>query len=433
MRQMFLWQIGVADGGYREFALAGRHTEYLRLFPDDVQFRVGQSDPGRNWSYIHPGPADAWAGSRQHPFRILFPLNEVPEGVCRFTLHLVNTHHSVPPLLEVRINDHYSCRFRLPAGGNDASLTDPNAGRKHTLSFLFSRSHLQAGENVITLTVLEGSWLLYDALALEAGLALPETPILTDLSAETTMLFRRVNGDLKQAVRVRLNNTGLEGEVEAEQLPGGCREWYTTHSFVALSDGRCTALLATPHAPLVTFNDFFKGLWRGKLEALNGWVFAYVFNNYWDTNYKASQGGDLVFGFSLNLLEGDFDPAVATHFGWERLAEMSDPRRPAYGQARQANVQTRLPAPPAQSLLQVSSPEDVVMVGGVTWEDDRLLVRLYNTGRKHTRARLVCGRWTPREAWQADLAGRLQKKLPLHHAGVDVAVPGRRVITLAIR
>ncbi|MGC8785436.1 MAG: polysaccharide lyase family protein, partial [Armatimonadota bacterium] len=215
MKQAFLWQIGVADGDYREFALAGRHTEYLRLFPDDVQFRVGQSDPGRNWSYIHPGPADVWAGSRQHPFRILFPLNEVPEGVCRFTLHLVNTHYSVPPLLEVRINDHYSCRFRLPAGGNDASLTDPNAGRKHTLSFLFSRSHLQAGENVITLTVLEGSWLLYDALTLEAGLALPERPMLTDLSAETTMLFRRVNGDLKQAVRVRLNNTGLEGEVEA--------------------------------------------------------------------------------------------------------------------------------------------------------------------------------------------------------------------------
>ncbi|GBC95981.1 hypothetical protein HRbin16_01781 [bacterium HR16] len=1129
MKQTFLWQIGVADGDYREFALSGRHTEYLRLFPDDVQFRVGQSDPGRNWSYIHPGPADIWAGSRQHPFRILFPLNEVPEGVCRFTLHLVNTHYSVPPLLEVRINDRYSCRFRLPAGGNDASLTDPKAGRRYTLSFLFSRNHLQVGENVITLTVLEGSWLLYDALALEAGLTLPELPNVTDLTAETTMLFRRVSGDLKQAVRVRLNNTGLEGEVEAgvegignstqritlkpgenafyllipplerpqklrlflrtagkewntefegrperqwkvfvapsshtdigytdwqervfqrhnentllacrvcdenphfkwnlevayqaflfrqkyplvfrqklapriregriglqglylnmltglcsgeemvrvvtraqtlarscglgavqaanltdvptsvgtlpmflaqagvryfaeavnlyhapvfshadprlaqspfwwegldgsrvlailtnsygyvrrlsltgtleeveaqilpylrefagrdypcdavyayggffdnepldpryaeviaqwnsrweypqivlctvdeffryvekgfskrlpvfrgdfgvywedgaastahetalvrwakrkletaeqwlalanlhlpahtfpigdihnaweeviffdehtwgawcsvsepeseqtkhqwefkaayarraaekaeslerraqqrlcslaqtrttappssaqvvvvwnefswhrdiaaevtlsdatrpwrireartgrllpvqrrgnrllflaeqvppvgyasfllepgeppsaspllrrggdewtwegaglrlrfdpgtgavvslrrgssgkewvntqsgyglnqflyvlggegtrlmhphlaeprfevfthnrasievvengslcavlhlrrsgqnlppldtwvvvwrdgrleflnvlhkeatlakeagyfafpflfaapkgirgfveqpygilqveaEQLPGGCREWYTTHSFAALSDGRYTAHLATPHAPLVTFNDFFKGLWRGKLEALNGSVFAYVFNNYWDTNYKASQGGDLVFGFSLNLLEGDFDPAVATHFGWERLAEMSDPRRPAYGQARQANIQTRLPAPPAQSLLQVSSPDGVVMVGGVTREDDRLLIRLYNTGRKHTRARLAFGRWTPREARQADLAGRLQKNLPLHPAGVDVTVPGRRVVTLAMR
>jgi hypothetical protein len=1128
MESVVLWQIGEADGNYGELALAGRHYEYPRLFPGDVQFRVGQSDPGRDWSYVHPGPADAWAGFRQHPFRILFRLEQVPAGVCRMTLHLVNTHYSALPVLEVRINDRYSCRFRLPAGGGDASLTDPNSGRKRMLSFLFSREHLQAGENTVTLTVVEGSWLLYDALALEAGLALPESPNVNDLAAETTMLFRRVNGSLKQVVRVRLNNAGLEGEVETgiqefgdctqrvvlkpgentfillippleqprrlrlfvraaagewktefegrperrwkvfiapsshtdigytdwqervflrhnentmlacraceenprfkwnlevayqaflfrqkhpllfrqklvpriregriglqglylnmltglcsgeemvqvlsraqslarsyglgavrsanltdvptavgtlpmlltqaglryfaeavnlyhapvfshadprlvqspfwwegldgsrvlailtnsygyvqrlgltgtleeveekilsylrefaghdypcdavyayggffdneilnpryaeviaqwnsqweypqivlstvdeffryveqkfgkqlpvfrgdfgvywedgaastahetalvrwakrrlesaerwfaltkayqpaclfpagdiyraweeviffdehtwgawcsvsepeseqtrhqwefkaayaqraaekaqalerrakqqlasmtqvktttppslskvvvvwnefswqrdiatevtlpdatrpwrirdvqtrrilpaqrrgrrllfmaervpplgyasflleqaepppktallrqgrdewtwegagwrlhfdpgtgavvslqqhspgrewvntrggyglnqflyvlgsdgtrlihphlaearfevfthnrtsielvengpmcavlylrrngqklpaldtwvtvwqdgrleflnvlhkdatlakeagyfafpflfanprdikgyvelpygvlqveeEQVPGGCREWYTTHSFIALSDGRATAHMATPHAPLVTFNDFFKGLWRGKLDALNGSVFAYVFNNYWDTNYRASQGGDMVFSFSLNLQESRFDPAQATRLGWEHLAEMSDPRRPACVQAKEADVQARLPDPPAQSLLRVDSLDGSVLVGGITWGDGQLYIRLYNTSEKRVQARLKFARWSPREAWRADLVGRLQKKLSAHPAGIEVSVPGRQVITLAV-
>ncbi len=1124
-----LWRLGEPDGDYREFALAGRYGEYLRAFPGDVRFRAGQSEPGKDWCYIHPGPADAWAGSRTHPFRILFDVNEVPQGVCRLTVRLVNTHYAAPPLLEVSINDGYSCRFRLPAGGNDASLTDPKAGRPHTLSFLFSMSHLRAAENVVTLTVVEGSWLLYDALLLEGGLPLPELPDVHNLSAETTMLFRRIDGRLKQAVRVRLNNVGLEGEAEAgiagvadsvqrvvvkpgenvfhlflppleqprklrlwiraadrewntemdgrperrwkvfvapsshtdigytdwqervfqrhnentllacrtcdehphfkwnlevafqaflfrqkhptmfwrqlvpriregriglqglylnmltglcsgeemvrvvaraqtlarscglgpvvsanlsdvptavgtlpmflaqagvryfaeavnqyhapvfsyaaprlvqspfwwegldgsrvlailtdsygyvrrlnltgspeeveaqllpwlrafserhypcdavyayggffdnepldpryvhtieqwnsrweyprivlctvdeffryvekgfgktlpvfrgdfgvywedgaastahetalvrwakqrlegaerwlaivklhhpasifpigdlhsaweeviffdehtwgawcsvsepdseqtrhqwefkagyasraaekaeslhqraqqertrlingrktlppagtqavvvwnefcwqrdvvavvhlpdtsgrwrvrdvrngqvvpaqrdgerlmfvagrvppmgyasfllergeppaqrallgqagdrwrwegarfrlqidprtgaitslkdtasgaewvdasagyglnqfiyvlggegtrlmyphyaepryevfihsqtsveavengairavlrlqrtgrnlppvdtwitiwwdgrleflnvlhkeatltkeagyfafpfrfaqpkairgfvelpygilqveqEQLTGGCREWYATHSFAALSDGRSTAYLATPHAPLLTFNDFFKGLWRGKLGSLNGSLFAYVFNNYWDTNYKASQGGDLVFGFTLWLKDEGFDPAIATRFGWETLATMCDPRHPGNERPQQGEVHAYLPMPGAQSLLQVQSQGGTVLVGGITWEDEYLCIRLYNPGATPARTRLQFSRWAPKEARRTDLAGRTQERLPVRSKEVEVGVPARRIVTVALR
>lgn len=139
----------------------------------------------------------------------------MPQGVCRLTLRLVNTHYAVPPALEVRINEGYSCWFRLPAGGGDTSLTDPKAGRLHTLSFLLSRNHFRVGENSVILIVAEGSWLLYDAISLEGGLPLPETPDVQNLSAETTMLFRRIAGELKQAVRIWLNNVGIEGEAEA--------------------------------------------------------------------------------------------------------------------------------------------------------------------------------------------------------------------------
>ncbi len=1124
-----LWKLGEPDGDYGEFALARRHTDYLRRFPGDVEYRIGKSDPRRDWSYIHPGPADAWAGSREHPFRILFQLDEVPRGVCRFTIQLVNTHYAAAPLLEVKVNERYSCRFRLPAGAGDVALTDPRAGRTHSLSFLFSSGHLQTGENVITLTVQEGSWMLYDALMLEGGLPLPECPDVQNLSAETTPLFRQIDGRLKQAVRVRLNNAGLEGDVEAsvegladstqrvtlkpgensftlfvppleqpqkmrllvrsadrqwhadfegrperrwkifvtpsshtdigytdwqervfqrhnentllacrmceenrqfkwnlevayqavlfrqkhplhfwrrlvpciregrislqglylnmltglcsgeemvrvvgraqelaqscglgavrsanltdvptavgtlpmflrlagiryfaeavnqyhaplfshadqrvvqspfwwegidgsrvltiltdsygyvrrlnltgsvdeaephiigylrgfvnrdypcdavyayggffdnepldpryadtiarwnaqwaypqivvstvdeffryvekefgnclpvfrgdfgvywedgagstahetalvrwakrrletaeawlalvsvhhprrhfpagdvhgaweevlffdehtwgawcsvsephseqtkhqwefkrayalrsaekaqllenrarrdlssllptrnalspararavviwnefswerdvpcavplpdvgrawrvrdvrtqrtltvqreganllfiaekvppigyasfvlepsepvasasilkqagdawswegagfrlrihsrtgavvslkdvkrgrewvdtrggyglnqflyvlggegtrmmyphlaepkyevfthqrasmelvengavravlrihrtgqslppvdtwmilwrdgrveflnvlhkeetltkeagyfafpfrfadekairgyvelpygvlqvetEQIPGGCREWYTTHSFAALSDGRSTALVATPHAPLLTFNDFFKGLWRGRLEGMNGSVFAYVFNNYWDTNYKASQGGDMVFGFAIRLSEKGFEPASATRFGWESLALMCDPRTPSPLQAQVATVQERLPDPPAQSFLQVHSPDGSVLVGGLTRSDDRLHVRLYNAGSRNVRAQVQFGRWIPREAWRTDLAGRPQERLEIRSGNVIVGVPARRVVTLSLR
>ena len=60
-----LWQIGTPDTNDLEFALAP--ADYAQ-FETDAFYVVGESDPKRDWPYVHPGPTDAWAGSRQHTF-----------------------------------------------------------------------------------------------------------------------------------------------------------------------------------------------------------------------------------------------------------------------------------------------------------------------------------------------------------------------------
>lgn len=221
-------------------------------------------------------------------------------------------------------------------------------------------------------------------------------------------------------------------QVDAEQPPGGCREWYCAHSFAALSDGERTAYLATPHAPLLTFNEPFLGKWRHQLLPLHGVLFAYVFHNYWDTNYRAAQGGDLLFSFSLRLREGKFDAAEATRFGWERLVEMSDPRAPMPVSASPGWSHPGRPVKPAASWLWVDSPGQAVVIGGVTREGNRLLVRLYNPTSRRARARLRWEGWTPREARRTDLLGRSVGRVSLLPSGLEVQVPARRVLTLAI-
>ncbi|HWH72518.1 MAG TPA: hypothetical protein VNT26_24365, partial [Candidatus Sulfotelmatobacter sp.] len=67
----FLWQIGSADDNNAEFALA---PGGFAQFDKDAFFVVGESDPKRDWPYVQPGPVDAWGGSRQHVFSILFGL-----------------------------------------------------------------------------------------------------------------------------------------------------------------------------------------------------------------------------------------------------------------------------------------------------------------------------------------------------------------------
>ena len=93
----YLWQIGVSDNDDREFALApNRYSE----FREDGFYVIGASDAKRDWPYVHPGPVDSWAGSREHTFTVAFGLKSQPaEGTCRLRVGLVDTHSQSPPRL----------------------------------------------------------------------------------------------------------------------------------------------------------------------------------------------------------------------------------------------------------------------------------------------------------------------------------------------
>jgi hypothetical protein len=60
-------------------------------------------------------------------------------------------------------------------------------------------------------------------------------------------------------------------------------------------------LWSGPDTPLVTFNDLFRGVWRRQIQP-DGTLLAYAMNNYWHTNYAASQGGDFTQRFRVSLL-----------------------------------------------------------------------------------------------------------------------------------
>ena len=97
-----LWEIGKADGNYAEFALASQGYE---SFEEDGVFVVGRSDPKIAWPFVHPGPLDTWAGSREHTFTILFGVKKTAESdTVRLVFDLVDTQHADPPQLRVEIN-----------------------------------------------------------------------------------------------------------------------------------------------------------------------------------------------------------------------------------------------------------------------------------------------------------------------------------------
>jgi len=204
-----LWEIGKADDDTREFALApGGYAKFRR----DAFFVVGASEPRRDWPYVHPGPKDAWAGSRPHAFTIVFALKQKPAGgSCRLLFDLVDTQGVVPPRLRVEVNGRPFVH-QMPRGAGDASVSgQPGKGREHRFEFAFPASLLKAGNNQVVIKNVAGSWVLYDWLALEAPAGLELAPTTTATVVEGVnlppVLVRR-EGKVVRPVEISVRHVG---------------------------------------------------------------------------------------------------------------------------------------------------------------------------------------------------------------------------------
>jgi alpha-mannosidase len=214
---LVLWQIGKPDGNNAEFALA---PAGYRKFQEGGFFVVGDSNSERDWPYVHPGRADAWAGGRDHIFTILFGLKSAPaSGECTLEINLLDTHSSGPPKLNVQINGR-SFRKDLPRGAGDASLEgEPSKGRPHNLSIPFPAELLRSGDNDLQITAIDGSWILYDSLALKVPIGVASQPVVnrTLMSrVQAPLALREENGRSTQPVLVALRHFSEPQEATVE-------------------------------------------------------------------------------------------------------------------------------------------------------------------------------------------------------------------------
>ena len=160
--------IGTFDRKSLELALApGGYNQFLTRFPGGVDYTDGVSAPAADWPYLHPGPADRWAGSTAHTFRFRFAL-DAPEDLT-LAVWLIDTHASTPGRLVVACNDKPVTEVALEKGATKGSTqgdaTVPGTPlRPSIVEVPVPRGVLVAGQNVLTLAKPEGSWHAYDAV-----------------------------------------------------------------------------------------------------------------------------------------------------------------------------------------------------------------------------------------------------------------------------
>jgi hypothetical protein len=166
--------IGAFDRKSLELALApGGYNQFLTRFPGGVDYTHGVSSAAADWPYLHPGPADRWAGSTAHTFRFRFALDAMPAGNLALAVWLIDAHASTPGRLVVACNGNAVAEVALEKGATRGSTvgdaTVPGSPLRPSIVELpLSRGVLVTGQNVLTLAKPEGSWHAYDAVGVFA-------------------------------------------------------------------------------------------------------------------------------------------------------------------------------------------------------------------------------------------------------------------------
>jgi hypothetical protein len=162
--------VGTFDGKSLELALApAGYAQYPKQFPNGVDYTYGKSNPTTDWSYIQPGPADSWAGSKPSRTTFRFPLESVPSTEVVLAIWLIDTHASNPGVINLALNETPVKDIKLENGATRGSLegdtTIPGTTLKPSYVELpLPATALKPGENVLTIDKKTGSWHAYDAL-----------------------------------------------------------------------------------------------------------------------------------------------------------------------------------------------------------------------------------------------------------------------------
>ncbi|MEP7251488.1 MAG: GH92 family glycosyl hydrolase [Ginsengibacter sp.] len=187
-----IWTIGKIDHSTAEFALSpngfrgfvGHDFGY-----EDKFFLIGYSKEKKDFPYVIPGPADTWGGTwptagwRTNEVNILFGIDKLPaNGTYKLVLNVLDYAKKFLPLIKVTINDQDE-KVQLGKDKYDLSkqpkprmnepIVDTAALRGYlanatpeTIEIPLDALTLKKGGNHVTISVVGGSWVMFDAIVL---------------------------------------------------------------------------------------------------------------------------------------------------------------------------------------------------------------------------------------------------------------------------
>ncbi|QQT25276.1 GH92 family glycosyl hydrolase [Sphingobacterium spiritivorum] len=192
-----IWQIGKQDRSPAGMALAPegyKHFIENDFGFEDRSFMIGHSDSQTEWPYVLPGPVNSWggtgptAGIRSHFLNIDFGLGHLSaQDKFGFEVNILQTDPKEAPSFKISVNGkpYY---FLLKKGNGHENPVGPfDRAENQNIRIEIPEGLLKDGSNHITLTTLQGGWLIFDNLALygpaHVNLLKPGTAWLKTVSA----------------------------------------------------------------------------------------------------------------------------------------------------------------------------------------------------------------------------------------------------------
>ena len=163
-----------------------------------------------------------------------------------------------------------------------------------------------------------------------------------------------------------------------DQIPGSASDWQTVQSFLAFRSAQGQIVWGSDQAPLVQLGDLNLGKWQPVTVIERPQVYSWVMNNYWFTNFRATQQGEFKWSYYLTFND-DVSNTAATRFGWSSRVPLI-PRVLPPG--------TPTGAAPAQTVLRLDAPNIVLVSARPGLDPGSVILHLRELDGKQTTCRI---------------------------------------------
>ena len=164
---------------------------------------------------------------------------------------------------------------------------------------------------------------------IELHYAIRNNPIIDPVGVYVAFPFKLAHSRLFFDVQGGVVSPGVN------QLEGSSSEWNTVQNFVAARNDKAQFVVGSDQIPLFQLG----GMISEKFQRVKTYEFPHVYswvtNNYWVTNFRASQEGELRWSYYLTS-DSDISNTFATRFGWSA-------RVPIYGRVMPKGAPNNMP------------------------------------------------------------------------------------------
>jgi len=99
------------------------------------------------------------------------------------------------------------------------------------------------------------------------------------------------------------------------QLEGTASDWNAVQNYASISNNTGQIIYSSNDVPLVQFGGINTGRFYYKHKPDKSHIYSWVLNNYWTTNFRASQEGEMKWKYSI-ISSPDKSKSFASRFGW---------------------------------------------------------------------------------------------------------------------
>jgi alpha-mannosidase len=178
---------------------------------------------------------------------------------------------------------------------------------------------------------------------------------------------------------VRFETEGGSVVPGVSQLVSSGSDYYCIRSFAAARNGKAQIVLSSPDVPLMQFGDINTGKYQKISKVEHPYMYSWVMNNYWVTNWNADQRGEFKCSYyltSTNNLSNTF----ATRFGWNFMVPIIPLIKPGGGEK---GIKIT-----GNKVLDFSAENIILLSSKISADNKGVILQIRETEGKKTRVRV---------------------------------------------